>query len=183
MYQDELKEAIRRTKRLGLELPPFIIEEETYLDKPQYQHFDQVLLNCIPESMHERMAHQCFDIHNIASEPLSEFFDSNVLFTLGYVNINGNRKYYNTEDDLKNLLNRTVVNSATLDLHAWITLPSMEIIDATIGSTAAKEEKNGSVHKFIFNGHPNNFKDDFSYHPMLVGYDFINRLNKQVLGI
>jgi hypothetical protein len=61
-----------------------------------------------------------------------------------------------------------------MNVHAWLTLPSMEIIDATLATTMAIAQGRPEQGGGVVMGHADGFTG-FAYRPMLVGADSLQR--------
>ena len=66
-------------------------------------------------------------------------------------------------------------NNKTLQLHAWLTLPTMEILDFSLATTISFVENNKSLTGRLVYGFPNHF-GNVSYQPQLVGENFLERI-------
>lgn len=97
-----------------------------------------------------------------------------MLYTLGWIDDGTERGMFKFDDAFIADSSGTGTSQAKVNIHAWLTLPSMEIIDVTLATTMAiaqgKPEQGGGV----VTGHADVFKG-FDYRPLLVGADFLRR--------
>ena len=96
-------------------------------------------------------------------------------YTLGYVCQRGQRLYHTPIVGLEQMLLTGIAPGARISLHAWLTLPSHEIVDATFWATSpafASEQERSQRGLFL---HPDQMIDR-SYHPQWVGDGFVRKI-------
>lgn len=84
--------------------------------------------------------------------------------------------FYTEAAQLKAMLDRGRPLAGPLKLHAWLTMPSHEILDLTFGTTYGVV--NG-IKELIGNAtflHPSELTGSQRYHPQLVGTDYFHRI-------
>ncbi len=171
-YISEFKSAINRTNKLGLKVPNITFCDKEYLNNSNIQIIQKLLyqLNLKPDEL----LNKCFRIHGDLKEPLELLFKSEIYFTIGYVNIYESEHFKISEGDIINLLENKA--SSSLCAHAWLTLPSMEVVDFTFATTylMLSNEFNGEMH--VLAKHADSFVQGMKYHPMLVGTDFLFKI-------
>ncbi|MCK9812838.1 hypothetical protein M1B35_01400 [Pseudomonas sp. MAFF 302046] len=96
-------------------------------------------------------------------------------FTLGYVEYNGCNVFHSNAWELKMMLKKGVPLPA-LYLHAWLMVPSHEVIDMTFGTTYGVVNQIPSVIGSMCFLHPDDMTADMQYHPQLVGEDSLERI-------
>ena len=171
-YQKKFEEAVERTKRLNLNIPMDINFVDTkYLSNELMVKFPYALRDKFGEIGIEELAGQCLSINLRIKNFISDFFKSPVYYTIGYVVIKDKNYFYQNEESLNDML-KNGVNSDKISIHAWLTLPSMEIIDLSIATSCAivnniPEGLGGIIINFA-----DNIKDT-EFIPMLVGEDFV----------
>lgn len=79
-----------------------------------------------------------------------------------------------SEEELRDVL-QNGLKKFSLNMHSWLTLPSMEILDFTILTTIAHVKQLGQGYFGVISRHPNDLIG-MSYHPMLLGDDFLRRI-------
>lgn len=96
-------------------------------------------------------------------------------YTLGYIRQNGQRLCCTPIAGLEQMLRTGIAPGARVSLHAWLTLPSLEVIDVSFWAlfpdlSCADEREMRSL--FM---HPDQMQGR-SYHPQWVGDGFVRRI-------
>lgn len=113
--------------------------------------------------------------HHRGAESIEHALQIPLVYTLGYVEYNHGKVFHSDVQQLKELLENGIT-SPSLDLHAWLTLPSHEIIDITFGTTyGILTGTPDCVGKMCFL-HPDDMPVEMQYHPQLVGEDYLERI-------
>jgi len=133
-YLNEFKEALRRNTRLELESPYFLYEDTRYLDDDFNAQFPYLTLNTFGMLEPKDLTARCIPIHNELQTVLKEQMGILSYFTIGSVMLEGKEVYCQTEDSLKRFLSEGI-DFYSANLHAWLTLPTMEIIDMTFSTS------------------------------------------------
>ena len=176
MYNQEFDEAVERTKDFGLVVPSIMpVPPNRFFTKETMQELMKSIFKTIGRPSPEEMTAQCFEITHGIKLIIDDFFKTTSIFTLGWVEEPSNCLCKYTEEQLKNLLVNGIVNT-NIGLHAWITMPSMEIFDATINTKIAIASKKPELLYAIAARHVDDLAEGFAYHPMLLGDDYLNRL-------
>lgn len=128
------------------------------------------------------LVQQCFGLHFMLMELIQDVLSCPVYFTLGAVEIEKGKPFvfHLSEDDVKDLV-RGGLKRPDLNLHAWLTLPSMEILDLSLPTSLNAllgwdNIEPGSV----ISGHADELSGDLRYHPLLVGEDFLRKIGALV---
>ena len=188
-YTYNLRKAFINTSRLELQQSGnFDIIKFSYL--PEYKKFiiNEILnqIYSVKRLQLEDLALKC----SIVSKELQEFlkiqFDINSVVTIGNVYLNKLRYYHEPLSTLKERLTKNDFEKP-FNAHVWLTLENGDIIDLTIGPSMWLEHK-------ISGSEPdrNNFekvywistqkfdKKLFVYKPLLIGYDYFEKINLPV---
>lgn len=175
-YKDEFLQAFRNAKEFSLDTPDIEFSSKKLISNERIDKLPQFLEDRLGGITPEMIFVQCFYFHLLAKDHLEDFFNSPIYFTIGHVEIPGKTYFYHTKKDLKTLLTNGM-DTPEMNLHAWLTLPSMEIIDLTLlGSIAyARGDKPPKDFGIIAN-HADQLLDGCKYHPTLVGDDFLVRI-------
>lgn len=96
-------------------------------------------------------------------------------YTLGYVQQDGQRLCHTPVEGLEQMLRTGIAPGARVSLHAWLTLPSQEVIDVTFWALfplmcCADERETRAL--FM---HPDQMPGR-TYHPQWVGEEFVRRI-------
>lgn len=174
-YLENFKEAIERNKRLGLKSPDVEFHDnKQYITSQLIQKFPYALRDKFGELEVEQLAGQCLSVNLELKEFISDFLQCPVYYTIGHIIQNSGHKYfYQSEETLQDML-KNGVNGMVVNIHAWLTLPSMEIIDPTFLTSYSlvnnfKEGLGG-----IISIHADKVQH-MNFIPMLIGEDFIGK--------
>lgn len=172
MYKKEFEGAVERTKSFGLNCPSVSYQDGRLLTPELMSGFTQAFQKNIGEPSVEDVVAQCLSFHFRLLEPMSKIVGMPCQFTIGYVETSERLMFHQTEDDLLNILNNGI-NEPTLNIHAWLTLPTMEIIDLSLPTSYAVINNHKDGIGGVIAQHPDELTDGMKYHPMLVGEDFL----------
>ncbi|PHS66351.1 MAG: hypothetical protein COB09_02495 [Thalassobium sp.] len=172
MYRSEFEDAALRTKRFGLDCPDLKFTEEGILSKDKDNRLPGYIRHVLGELTPKELHAQCLGIHLKLQYVVAAFFDCPCYYTIGYVEESERNLFFQTEESLL----RTLKNGVTandISLHAWLTLPSMEIMDFSLATTFAviKGQRDGMGN--IIAAHADKLPGGLKYHPLLIGDDFL----------
>ncbi len=136
MYQKEFKKAVERTKSFQLETPNIEYFSGSILSDDKMANFPYLFRDAVGLLNVKEIVAQCLSIHYRIKEPIANIFNTPCYFTIGYVEEDGERMFYQSEENLKDIL-MNGFNGFSLSIHAWLTLPTMEILDFTLPTTNA----------------------------------------------
>ena len=174
-YEAELDEAIARTEQWGLACPDVSFNTQRYLTPAFIERIVKSAQRVTGHLRPSDIVGQCFAVHHFIKDAIEDDLGVPLLYTIGYVSFGSETAFYTDLPELKALLNRGQI-SGPLRLHAWLTMPSHEILDLTFGTTF------GAVHgiKEIMGNatflHPSELKGTQRYRPQLVGTDYFHRI-------
>ncbi|WP_052502762.1 hypothetical protein [Halarcobacter anaerophilus] len=172
-YETNFHKAISRTRRLGLNLPKIDFSEERYLTEDYQEYLFKNLVNEVFNT--NEIDAQCMSFNYRIREYFHEITDNNFMYTIGYVKYNDKLMFEQTEKSLKNMLNYGIQSiDGSINIHVWLTLPSMEIIDLTLATTLGKVWNKPELIGRLFTRHADEF-DGMQYIPLLVGDDFLRK--------
>jgi len=171
--------ATDRTKRLGLKCPDVQLSDERFLTKERMERFPQDLQKVVGEISIEEVVAQCLYIHHKLQEPVSNILGTPTYFTIGYVETAKDTLFYHDENSFKEMLH-TGLPSRSLNIHAWLTLPSMEVFDFSLPTSYAIINEIEEGIGGLIAAHADALKHGMKYHPMLVGKDFLRRIGALV---
>ncbi|HHO9701221.1 hypothetical protein [Citrobacter braakii] len=175
-YSEEFLKALERTADFDLAPPDGVSEVPgRMMNDKRIRHLNRVLAPVFEGIVsYEQMVGQCMPLHLKARPVLEEWLGCPVYFTLGWVD-DGTPKGVHKFDDA--MIADKLANGHqddTINIHAWLTLPTMEIIDLTLSTSFSilqglKGGEGGVITK----------KADeitgFAYKPMLVGEAFLSK--------
>lgn len=181
-YGIRFSNAIDRAHRLNLAVPHVKLEDRRYLTNES--------MAMIPKQIHDRVGLltakqvvlQCFYVHQLIKAPLEDLFDTELYYTIGYVETCDRLIYSHDEAGLRELLKNGISNPS-VNLHAWLTLPSMEIIDFSLSASYFHVNEGPQDSYGIIANHADELKGGMKYHPTLVGDDFLHKIGAMQLGL
>lgn len=178
MYSERWSEAIKRTLNFGLksELHFTPEPEKIYIPDSRMKEFNSVLQHIFKDfSSYEEFCHECMSVHLHAKDLISEWLSCPVYYTIGWLKFDDGEELYKfTEEDMRDLINNGKKGS-TVRLHAWLTLPSYEIIDLTLTTTLCMQEKNPAGYGGILAKKADDVWD-FAYMPMVIGEEYLEKI-------
>lgn len=119
-----------------------------------------------------QISQQCIAVAFFMKEELESILNAPITFTLGYVELNHRNVFYTPEAELKALLNKPLTHG-TLNLHAWLTTPSYEIIDPTFWTTYGVVNSDPDCIGLVMMQHYSLFNEYVIHHPQLVGEEYL----------
>lgn len=175
MYEQEFVEALDRTVKFGLKAPEVKTSTSMFLTQEALSKLPQAIYDEIGELNEEEVVAQCLSLHKKMLPVIEKIFKTKAYFTIGWISLPERTMYHQTEDSLREML-RNGIKGPSVSLHAWITLPSMEILDFSLPTSYAringiKEGLYGAVTL-----HPSQLTGGMMYKPMLVGDDFLLKI-------
>lgn len=126
---------------------------------------------------HEAFVGQCMSMTDIAKRDLEHLLDLPLTYTLGCVDLGKGIVFHTPIDELKRIYENRRYDSRGIELHAWLTLPSMEIIDltllTTVGCVVGGRQYLGEIifadpsKRLVVQGHP--IISEITYYPQVLG--------------
>lgn len=174
-YAQEWSEAIERSRRLGLEVPAHMVEpDRRYLDTVKHAELPYVVRDGLGELDNVDVVAQCLSLHYRLIPVFEEWLQCPVLYTLGWVDTGTERGMFRFGEDFIESTLRKGHQGGTINIHAWLTLPSLEVIDMSLATTYGAIHKLPELHGSVIS----KYADDLTgmaYKPMLVGSDFLSK--------
>jgi len=177
-YQQTFRAALERTARFGLPAPAVPFTERRFLDAAGEQALAGIAQDVLGGRAPREVADRCVGVHRGALARVGEALGCTPVLTIGHVVV-GEQSYFERDEDAyrKNLTGLTAEGHGYL--HCWLTLPSLEIVDFTLGTGLAyfelASDKNFGC---VFYGLADDLAthDQLTFHPMLVGEGYEDRL-------
>lgn len=173
-YQAQFSDALIRTKRWELELPEFTSTPSRYLSEKNAAGIGQCWIDTFPNERPEVFAGNCFQAMGAVQAPLEDLLGVPLYFTLGYVQFEGRPVFHMPTEKLKPMLKQNL-SFQQVNLHAWLTLPSHEIIDLTFLTTVGVVNNIPDYIGRACASHPDDLPEVMTYHPQLVGDSFLRK--------
>jgi hypothetical protein len=143
------------------------------------QNFPHLLRNTVGEIGVEEVVAQCLSIHYRLAYAVEGLLDTPCYFTIGYVETSKRLMFHQTEEDLQRIL-ANGISGPNLNIHAWLTLPTMEIMDFSLPTSYAILNETEEGIGGLIATHADSLTGGLKYHPMLVGDDFLRKVGALV---
>ena len=176
-YKQEFQDALKRTALLGIDVPPADHYAACYRSDKNINRLVAGLSDVYSNISPRKFLGQCLNIHHQLKPLVDDCFKVKSYYTVGYVQRAGKDMFNITEGDIAELL-ISGMKGTTLNYHAWLTLPSMEIIDLTLPTVSAVIKGNSNDLGGIIANNPNHLNDKLKlrFKPVIVGQDFLKRI-------
>lgn len=165
-YEKEFYSALDRGKEHG-----FIANKqpskEGRLLSPEIIDVVRIALNDQIKGNIDLMAGECFKVHFMMRPIIESILNTRAYFTIGYIKLDGQYIHKMELDELLSRLSGGPITTQNTSLHAWITLPTMEVIDLTTMTSKAKAERRPANQIDIIWGESGSF--DVEFYPQLAG--------------
>lgn len=172
-YASEWKAAIERTERFNLRVPPQQQTTGLLLDEKRYSEFPYVVQEALGEIGTEDLAAQCLSIHYRLAPVIERWLGCPVSYTIGWIEDGSEQGMFRFGDDfIDEKLRNPAPPGGTVNIHAWLTLPSMEIIDVALATTMGKVQNRPDMYGLVISKKADDL-EGMAYKPMLVGDDFL----------
>lgn len=190
LYQKAFVKAAARTRSFGLDVNvPQTCERRYLADLDQLREAGHVM-RCY---LHDRdlevsdLAVQCWRANMEIKALLEAHFGTELTLTFGAIETSpGTIRFQMGERELRNLVRHGLdLMSPQLNLHAWLTFPSMEIIDITYLTSYGVVNEKPHLLGMVVSGEPGSLNPfDYAYHPMVLGEHFVSAagLNRVMIG-
>ncbi len=174
-YKDAFERALIRTEKHGLALPETHFEDGRHLNTESLQRLTVVVKGVFKALSLEDIQTRSLMIHRELRPIVEKVFDTPAFYTIGSVHLPP-EDYFKLRDETITELIKAGPKDKDLELHAWLTLPTMEIVDFSINTTLAAVLETPEIAGRVLAAHPSQFKGGLAFHPVLVGEDLLNRL-------
>ncbi len=174
-YLTELFDAIQRTRRLGVTPPfPLLFTNSVLMTQAKLEEVVRTADKQLGLLRIKDIQGQCMSLHLRLLPILEEVFCCPIFYTIGYVETANGVYLAHTEKYLAELLEIGEV-AHPIDIHAWLTLPSGEIFDASLLTTIAAMTDDLPIPLGgVIAGDANVLRSrGLHYHPTIVGTDFL----------
>lgn len=175
-YKSEFHSAVKRAKKWGLDVPDIKISECPVLTGEKGNDALRAVQDIASRYTAEEVSQQCFWYMHSAKDVLEDVLQMPIYYTLGYIDYEKSPVFYTRAESLKDKLSYPISGVGALNLHAWLTTPSMEIIDLTFFTTyGVVHNMPSAIGRIVFQ-HCSSFNENMVYHPQLVGEDYLKRI-------
>jgi len=175
-YGSLFTEAIERTERLGLGHIPFTPHGDRLLSPGAIDALGEVVRARLKGIKPELWTENCFAIHNSVAQAATGVLGVPAYLTIGDVRSEGKWLCDADEGKIAELLKIGVQHGGVVRLHAWITLPSMEVMDLTLPTSIGLQENIPDLVGSAIVKHVDDLTGGVSYRPLVVGNEFLRRI-------
>jgi hypothetical protein len=124
------------------------------------------------------LAVQCWRANMEVKHLLERYFETSLTLTFGAIETSpGTIRFEMSENELASLVkNGLDLSSPTVNLHAWLTFPSMEILDITYLTSYGVVNDMPQLLGLVVSGqHGDLNPKNYTYHPLITGEDFVRK--------
>lgn len=172
VYESNFLEALERTTRFGLSTPSVELSDARFLTQEALSRLPFAIRDIMGELDEDDVVAQCLSLHMRLKPVIEQILGCNAFYTIGWVSFKDSEIFKQTEESLSEML-ESGITGPDVNIHAWLTLPSMEVLDFSLPTTYAKvngiEEGKGGVIAM----YASDLADGMMYQPMLVGEEFL----------
>ena len=172
MYKSEFLDAAKRSKRLGLSVPEISAIDSRLLNDKAQSDLPFIIHDALGMLEEEEIVLQCLLLNLRLKNIFSSYFKSPVFYTIGYIERDDSAMFKQSEETLRKMLENGI-EGPSISLHAWLTLPSMEILDFSISTSYGRVNGIKEMMGKALAMHPNELTGGMKYRPLLVGQEFL----------
>jgi hypothetical protein len=182
-YEEEFTAANARRQLFGKKELPFQKSQRWFLDPNTLNGMAHAIRGVTEQYTVEEMAANCASVSLHVGPVIGKFLGTDAIFTLGYFSVGDRDFCYLNEKTLLEWAENGPPTFPVVDVHAWLTLPSFEIIDITSGSTIEialniKEARGNAITM-----HYSQLSGGWVFHPVILGEDMLPVLGLEQLLI
>lgn len=179
-YLKDWNDAIDRTHRFRLNPPVHDVTPDVrYLTPIRHVEFPHVVRAGLGELDYHDIVAQCLSIHRRLQPVLEEWLQCPVLYTIGWVDDNTSEGVFKFDDAFIEEKLHTGLTGRHLNIHAWLTLPSLEVIDVALVTSLVFAQNLRHGHGGVI-AKPADEITGMSYKPMLIGTEFLEKIGAMV---
>ena len=193
-YRDLFEQAVERTVELGLPAVDVEYVDARHFSPERVSEFGSFVAREFAPALAGGLSATCMMVHSGLVGAVEEFFRCGAYLTVGPVTTPKGELYPLTSEQVRRWMTEKV-DARDVELHAWITLDSMEILDMTLLPTIADVSGRPEIAKTIAT-HPDllpraqpqgpdpaTLPNGLRYSPFVVGLAFLERLGLPTVHI
>ena len=173
-YKSQFEEAYKRTLKFDLHPPKVRYSNDIFLGDYFLREVPNLLKKWFGNIAPADLVVNCMGFNLNIQPLLEEYLSSDVYYTIGYILLEKKTYFYIEDNIIKSML-ENIFNFKPLNIHVWLALPTMEILDFTFASTFANANNNPICDGGIIAEKADNLKGDISYHPVLIGDELLRK--------
>lgn len=178
-YKKEFLEALDFTETILSKKPTVNPQNEKILTDDVMKNLLNTIKNEFGEINSKELLGNCLAANDAFFDIIKKCLGCEIYYTIGWLQEGDIPVFYTPESELKRYAEHGISSlpSLKLNLHVWLTLPTMEIIDITIRTTYAQIFNKPEGIGGIIAGHPYElFKGEFQYHPQIIGVEYLRKI-------
>ncbi len=174
-YKGEFLEAFARAKRLGYDQGDISYAScsNKLLVGRTLDSLVALFQKALGSMEPEMVAGNCLSISLLLKNLIEDELNLKSYFTLGSFHMSGKSSFEFSEDELKQWIQHGIPDFSNIDIHAWLTLESLEVIDATIATTIGIACNVPEAVGRVIHDLPSDLNGDLSFHPVIVGAEIL----------
>lgn len=182
-YESNFKDAIAFARALGLPVTdlPKVAGELVNSENGQkvMGHIQEAGITSF-----KRSAMQCVKWNHALRPLVEEALGCRVVLTLGRLFYRGQSVFNPSVDDLAKWYRQgfqveDFAGRVGFNLHAWYTLPTMEVLDLTLCSSIAAVKNSPDLEGMVIGGWPDDMAETHGYVPLVVGDEYIEEVSRK----
>lgn len=175
-FEADFQRALEFSDKVGFHVPTWNAATRPILDSPEISEKLHGLMAQILGDPHDyqKLILKCVQVHHEYRHEIANIIGMHPLFTIGCVVGEREREWFSiTEEEVTAWMIHGYENRTKYKMHAWLTLPSWEIIDFTLVPTLiASNIPNGVENNSPFVVIARHWsKMPFTYRPVAIGND------------
>lgn len=175
-YENEFLKAVKRSQEWGVSIPDIKLISSPVLSGAKKLAALDIIQEIGCQYTPREISQQCFGYMFSIQSVLEDVLESPLFYTLGYMKYNYKPIFYTPENELKSMMLKPFFGVRSLNLHAWLTTPNLEIIDLTFGTTYGVITNNKDTLGLCSFQHYTLFDDRMLYHPQIIGDDYLKKI-------
>ena len=172
MYKTEFLDALENSQKCGIAVPKVELTDERYLNSSSLAKLSSRLQKEMHGMTEDELVATCLSIHLDLISSVEDIFGCKAYYTIGWVSGDGWEMFKQTRDSLESMLKQGI-DGAGVNLHCWLTLPSLEILDFTLPTSYAKVNKTREGVGHAITMHYTELTLGMKYRPMIIGEDIL----------
>lgn len=171
-YKNKLIEACERVKTLGYPVQD-ISQNSFQLDAFFVGEKMNLLTNLLTATLGrlepESLQGNCINVSLLIQKLIATEFNLKSYLTMGYIMLEDKKFFEFSENDIETWLQDGISDLFNINIHAWLTLESLEIIDVTFPTTISLIWDVPELLGQIICNQPGEIKTDMNFYPVIIG--------------
>ena len=178
-YCDEFLKALDFTETILSKKPTIYSQDGKILTEYVMKNLLSAIKNEFGLIDSNELLGNCFAVNYTFFDIIKKCLGCEIYYTIGWIQYDDKQVFYTQESELKRYaeLGLAGLSSLKLNLHAWLTLPTMEIIDTTFQTTLGKILNKPEMIGGIITGNPTELSNrKLQYHPQIIGAEYLRKV-------